>query len=162
VGGALLVLLIAAGVDQLRQRAADRIPLTEDSVMIAARPPADAVFPIEFLITNDFQPITDVRIRCVVDRFVTDDIDLVDTDTSARDVVPAMAKGGQHRFSCPAPPELTPPFRLGAVRRAHVSLEVLFSVRGRRQPLGVGQGFDLVADPVRRSVWQPAAPALTR
>jgi hypothetical protein len=163
VAGVLIASLIAVSVDQLRQRSANRIPLTETSVMVAAKPPADTFFPIEFLITNDFQPITNVLVSCIVDRFVTDQLDLVDTERRAREEVPAMAQGAQRQFACPAPPELSlPPLRLGDVRRAHVSVEVLFSVPGRRQPLGVRQPFDLVVDPVRRAVWVAAAPALSR
>jgi hypothetical protein len=162
IAGVLIASLIVVAVDQLRERYGNRIPLTETSVMVAAKPPADKFFPIEFLITNDFQPITDVLVTCIVDRFVTDEVDLVDTEPRTREKVPAMAQGMQRPFACPAPPELSPPFRLGDVRRAHVSVEVLFSVRGRRRPLGVRQPFDLVVDPVRRAVWVPSAPVLSR
>ena len=161
-GGVLAMLVVVAGVDRLRERAANQIPLTETSVMVAAKPPADALFPIEFLITNDFQPITRVRVSCIVDRFVTDEVDLVDTEAGARDEAPAMARGAQRPFVCPAPAELRPPFHLDAVRRAHVTVDVEFSVPGRRRPLGVRQGFDLVGDPVRRSFWQPVTSVLSR
>jgi hypothetical protein len=157
----VVVSLVVAG-RQWRTPAGAEIGLAETSVGVAAKPPAAAFFPIEFLITNDFQPISDVRVSCVVDRFVTGEVDLVDTDTSGREVVPAMGRGAAHPFLCPAPAELTPPFQLGSVRRAHVTVDVVFSVDGRRKPLGVRQSFDLVADPVRRPVWQAAAPVLSR
>ena len=160
--GVVVLSLIVVAVDRLRERSANRIPLTETSVTIAAPPPAEGVFPIELLITNDFQPITGVLVSCVVDRFVTIDVDLVDSELRAREEVPAMAPGTQRRFTCPAPTELDPPFRLGEVQRAHVSVDVRFFVRGRRQALGVRRGFDLVADPVRRPIWQASAPVLSR
>lgn len=158
LGGVCIGLLIVVGANRLRGPSANELAFAETSVVVTAKLPTEAFFPIEFLIANDFQSITDVRISCIVDRFVTGEVDLIDTDTSGRDAVPAMARGTQRPFTCPAPAELSPPFRLGEVRRAHVSVEVLFSIPGRRGPLGVRQDFDLVGDPVRRSFWQAAAP----
>jgi hypothetical protein len=162
IGGVLILLLVVAGIYQWRECSANRVPLTDTSVMVAAKPPADAFFPIEFLITNDFQLISGVRVSCIVDRFVTDEVDLVDTEAAGREDVPAIARGAQRPFACPAPAELRPPFRLDAVRRAHVTVDVVFSVPGRRQPLGVRQAFDLVGDPVRRRLWQPVTAVLSR
>jgi hypothetical protein len=161
-GGVLLVVLLGAGVNRLREGSGDAIALSDTSVLVAAKPPSDAFFPLEFLITNDFQPITDVHVSCTVERFVTGEVDFVDTETSVREIVPVMTGGAQHPFRCAAPPELSPPFQLAAVRRARVSVEVLFSVVGRRRPLGVRQSFDLVGDPVQRSLWQPDRPVLLR
>ena len=162
IGGVLVALLAFVAVNQWRGSSGGAIALGETSVVVAAKPPTPAFFPIEFLITNDFQPVTDVRVSCIVDRFVTGEVDLVDTDTSAREAVSALGRGDQRPFSCPAPAELTPPFRLDAVRRAHVTVDLVFSVRGRRTPLGVRQEFDLIGDSVRRPFWQPAAPILSR
>jgi hypothetical protein len=162
IGGVLAVLLVAGVAYRLAGRSWDGIALSDTSVVVTARLPTDAFFPVEFLIANDFQPITDVRVSCIVDRYVTDAVDLVDTDTSGREMVPALARGAQRSFSCPAPAELPPPFPLSAVRRAHVIVDVVFSVPGRWKPLGVRQGFDLVSDPVRRPFWQAAPPVLTR
>jgi len=162
IGSAVAVLLAVAVAYRLAARSGNEVVLAETSVVVTARLPSDAFFPVEFLIANDFQPITDVRVSCIVDRFVTDAVDLVDTDTTAREVVPALARGAQRSFSCPAPAELPPPFALSAVRRAHVTVDVVFSVAGRWKPLGVRQSFDLVSDPVRRPFWQPAPPVLSR
>jgi hypothetical protein len=155
------LLIILTGV-ALRVRRGREAAFTEASVVVTARPPAEPVFPIELVIANEFQAMTNVQLNCTVDHFSTDSVDLLDTDVVSRDLVPTIAKSAQHRFQCQAPAELTPPFHLGDVRGAHVTLDVLFSVSDRWRRLGVRQGFDLVDDKSRGFFWQPLAPVLLR
>ena len=129
---------------------------------MTAQPPADGFFPIAFVVTNDFRTATNVTIGCTVRRFLTDNVDFMDTDLTSREVVPTLAKGSRRAFHCQAPAELTSPVQLADVRGARVSVDVIFSVPYRWRRLGVRQGFDLVIDKARGASWQAAAPALRR
>lgn len=160
--GVFLAVVAGAAAYRFGVRSDGDFALADHKVVVTARLPVDALFPIEFLITNDFQTLTDVRLACIVDRVVTDAVDLVDTDASAREVIPAFASGAQRSFTCPAPAGLSAPLPLDSVRRAHVNVDLVFSLRGRWQPLRLRQGFDLVVDPVRRPFWQADPPMLSR
>ena len=137
------------------------LTLTERGVVVNALPPGDSLFPIELVVQNDFEQMTRVQLRCMVERFATDAVDFLDADVAKRVDVRALEKGASFRFDCPAPQELKPPFRSADVRGAHVTVDVVFSVPDRWRRLGVRQGFDLTVGNGAPS-WKREAPVLLR
>ena len=124
-------------------RHAHELALTDHSVTVTALAPGDSLFPIELVVRNDFERMTAVQLRCMVERFATDAVDFLDADVAGHTEVRALEKGASFRFDCPAPQDLKPPFDSAGVRGAHVTVDVLFSVSDRWRRLGIRQGFDL-------------------
>ncbi len=140
------LLCVVAGNWYVSWRHAHELPFTEDSVAVTAlAPSADSLFPIVVGVQNDFQRITRVQLRCMVERFSTSTVDFLDADVASRVDIPVLDKGGSFRFECPAPRELKPPFAPADVRGAHMTVDVLFSAADRWRRLGVRRGFELVA-----------------
>ncbi len=137
------LLCVVAGNWYVTWRHAHELPFTEDSVAVTALAPGDALFPIAVVVQNDFQRMTRVQLRCMVERFSTSTVEFLDADVASRVDVPVFDKGGSFRFECPAPRELKPPFSSADVRGAHMTVDVLFSVADRWRRLGVRRGFDL-------------------
>jgi hypothetical protein len=137
------------------------LTLTERSVVVTALAPGDSMFPIELAVRNDFERMTDVQLRCMVERYATDAVDFLDADVANRADLHALEAGASFRFDCPAPPELKPPFHSADARGAHVTVDVVFSVSDRWRRLGVRQGFDLAAGDGTPS-WKREAPVLLR
>ncbi len=137
------------------------LTLTERSVAVTVRAPGDSLFPIELAVRNNFERMTRVRLRCMVERYATDAVDFLDADVDAGTEVAALEKGASIRFECPAPREIPSPFHTADVRGAHVTLDVTFSVPDRWRRLGVRQGFDLSVGKGRAS-WTPDAAVLLR
>lgn len=150
-----------AGAFYVHWRHEHELPLTDRSVVVTARAPGESVFPIAFGVTNDFERMTRVQMRCMVEHFATDALDYLDADVTASVDVPALEKGASFRFDCPAPRELKPPFRSAGVRGAHITLDVMFSVPDRWRRLGVRQGFEFSAG-AGQPVWTPDAPVFLR
>ena len=159
---ALLVvglLFIVAGY-QLADRPGNETAFTSGDVVVTAALPTESFFPVQFTVTNRFQTMTNVRLSCTLERIFINQIDFLNTDILSTEDVSVMAKDAQHAFQCQAPAELHPPFHLGDVHDAHITMEVAFSVGDRRRRMGVSQGFDLVNEPAPH--WQPVAPVLSR
>jgi len=127
----------------VRWRHAHELALTDGRVIVTALPPGESLFPIQVIVQNEFERMTDVQLRCMVERFSTSAVDFLDADVTSRAETRALDKGGSFRFDCPAPPELKPPFHSADVRGAHMTVDVLFSVADRWRRVGVRQGFDL-------------------
>jgi hypothetical protein len=137
------------------------LTLTERSVVVTALAPGNSLFPIELVVRNDFERMTDVQLRCMVERYATDALDFLDADVANRVDLRALETGASFRLDCPAPPELKPPFHSADVRGAHVTVDVVFSVSDRWRHLGVRQGFDLTAGDGAPS-WKRESPVLLR
>jgi hypothetical protein len=155
------ILCVFSGSWYANWRHDHELRLTERSVVVMARAPGESVFPIEFVVTNDFERMTGVQLRCMVERFATDALDFLDADVTSRAEIPALEQGASFRFDCPAPRELRPPFPSADVRGAHVTVDVVFSVADRWRRLGVRQGFDLTVGNGAPS-WTPEASVLLR
>src|SRR5581483_1228939 len=137
------LLCVVGGNWYVSWRHAHELPFGEDSVAVTALAPGDSLFPIAVVVQNDFQRMTHVQLRCMVERFSTSTVDFLDADVAARVDVRVLDEGGSFRFECPAPRELKPPFSSADVRGAHMTVDVLFSVADRWRRLGVRRGFDL-------------------
>jgi hypothetical protein len=156
---ALLLGLCGCGVWlYISVRHKNELPLTNGSVIVTVAPPADLFFPIATRVGNEFQSMTDVTLTCTINLVATEAIRVIDTDFVNREVVPTLAKGDTHQFSCPMPPDLPPSVYRNDVREAHVTIDVVFSVPDRWRRIGVRQAFELVAES-QGSSWK-AAPAI--
>jgi len=155
------LLCVVAGNWYVSWRHAHELPFTEDSVVVTALAPGDSLFPIAVVVQNDFQRMTNVQLRCMVERFSTSTVDFLDADVASRVDVGVLDKGGSFRFECPAPRELKPPFSSADVRGAHMTVDVLFSVADRWRRLGMRRGFELTVGSGAPS-WKREPAALIR
>lgn len=159
VGAGLLCGIVGSWYASWRHE--HELTLTESSVVVTALAPGESLFPIDVVVQNDFQRMTEVHLRCMVERFATDAVDFLDADVASSTNIRVLEKGGSVRLECPAPRELKPPFHSADVRGAHMTVDVVFSVPDRWRRLGVRQGFDLTVGN-GAPLWTREAPILLR